>query len=94
MSIVIVGGHDRMVSEYEMICSKYKCKSKIFTQMPSNMKKKIGKPDMVVLFTSTVSHKMMNCAVAEAKRCNASIVRSHTSSASALEKILSEACMA
>ncbi len=94
MSVVIVGGHDRMVNEYETICSKYRCKSKVFTQMPSNMKKKIGNPDLVVLFTSTVSHKMMNCAVAEAKRCNANIVRCHTSSATALEKILSEACTA
>lgn len=92
MSIVIVGGHDRMVREYENICKKHNCKSKIFTQMPSNMKKKIGSPDLVVLFTNTVSHKMIKCAVSEAERSNLSIVRSHTSSASALDQILTKAC--
>ncbi|MBO5460032.1 MAG: DUF2325 domain-containing protein, partial [Lachnospira sp.] len=33
MSIVIVGGHDRMVSQYKKICKEHKCKAKIFTQM-------------------------------------------------------------
>ena len=27
MSIVIVGGHDRMVHQYKKICKEYKCKS-------------------------------------------------------------------
>ena len=26
MSIVIVGGHDRMVHQYKKICKEYKCK--------------------------------------------------------------------
>ena len=26
MSIVIVGGHDRMVGQYKKICKSYKCK--------------------------------------------------------------------
>ena len=94
MSIVIVGGHDRMVREYETICKRHGCKSKVFTQMPANMRNKIGNPDVLVLFTSTVSHKMMRCAVTEAERCNANIVRSHSSSASALEDILSKVCQA
>lgn len=57
MSIVIIGGHDRMVRQYETICKKHNCKVKIFTQMPSCLNKKIGNPDLVVLFTNTVSHK-------------------------------------
>ena len=28
MSIVIVGGHDRMVHQYKKICKEYKCKAK------------------------------------------------------------------
>jgi len=42
MSIVIIGGHDRMVRQYETICKKHNCKAKIFTQMPSCLNKKIG----------------------------------------------------
>ena len=94
MSIVIIGGHDRMVAQYKKICKTYKCKAKVFTQMSGNLSKQIGTPDLSVLFTNTVSHKMVRCAVDEANRCNASIVRCHTSSGCALEDILSQACQA
>ena len=33
MSIVIVGGHDRMVGQYKKICKSYKCKCKVFPQI-------------------------------------------------------------
>lgn len=92
MSIVIIGGHDRMVCEYKKVCKNYKCKAKIFTQMPANLNKQIGQPDLFVLFTNTVSHKMVKCAVEEAKRSDAEVVRSHSSSKSALEGILEERC--
>ena len=38
MSIVIVGGHDRMVAQYKKICKSYKCKCKVFTQMEADWK--------------------------------------------------------
>ena len=63
MSIVIIGGHDRMVCQYKKVCQKYQCKAKVFTQMSGNLSKKIGTPDLVVLLTNTVSHKMVRCAV-------------------------------
>lgn len=92
MSIVIIGGHDRMVSEYKKVCKEYQCKAKVFTQMPGNLKGQIGNPDLIVLFTNTVSHKMVRCAVAEAERGNVHVVRSHSSSKSALSDILQCAC--
>lgn len=92
MSVVIVGGHDRMVCQYKNICKKYHCKAKVFTQMSGNLKDKIGSPDLIVLFTNTVSHKMVRCAVDEAEKCNADIVRCHTSSGSALNDILEKVC--
>ena len=67
MSIVIVGGHDRMVHQYKKICKEYKCKAKVFTQMSGNLSEKIGSPDLLILFTNTVSHKMVHCAVTEAE---------------------------
>ena len=92
MSVVIVGGHDRMVRQYKQICKDYNCKAKIFTQMSAKLKDQIGTPDLVILFTNTVSHKMVRCAMTEAERCNASVVRSHTSSQNALCEILERAC--
>ena len=58
MSVVIIGGHDRMVCQYKQICKQFKCKAKVFTQMSAAMSKQIGSPDLIVLFTNTVSHKM------------------------------------
>lgn len=79
MSIVIVGGHDRMVGQYKKICKSYKCKCKVFTQMEADFGKKIGCPDLLVLFTNTVSHKMVKCALDEVG-ASTDIVRCHTSS--------------
>ena len=87
MSIVIVGGHDRMVGQYKKICKSYKCKCKVFTQMEADFGKKIGCPDLLVLFTNTVSHKMVKCALDEVG-ASTDIVRCHTSSGNALNGIL------
>ena len=88
MSVVIIGGHDRMVSQYKEICKKYNCKSKVFTQMPGDFKSKIGQADLMVLFTSTVSHIMVEGALKEAAKNNIQVERSHSSSSCALKRIL------
>ena len=93
MSIVIVGGHDRMVGQYKKICKSYKCKCKVFTQMEADFGKKIGCPDLLVLFTNTVSHKMGLSASQEAKKNNIPVARIHTSSASALKTALDQHCV-
>lgn len=87
MSVVIVGGHDRMVRQYMDICKKFNCKGKVFTQLPGNFKGQIGQADLIILFTSTVSHIMVNGAVQEAEKNNITIDRSHSSSSSALKRI-------
>ena len=83
MSVVIVGGHDRMVRQYKDICAEYGCKAKVFTQMKNGMKGSLGSPDMVVLFTSTMSHKMLRYTLNELGE-KTKIVRSHVSSGEAL----------
>lgn len=82
-----------MVHQYKKVCKNYNCKAKVFTQMAANLSKQIGNPDVIVLFTNTVSHKMVRCAVEEAGT-DTQVVRSHTSSQKALEKILDEVCCA
>lgn len=88
MSIVIVGGHDRMHGRYKEICKRHGCKCKVFTQCPANFKNQIGSPDMVVVFTATVAHKMVNVAVAQAERSGAKVCHCHSSGACALEEAL------
>ena len=36
MSVVIIGGHDRMVCQYKKICRQFNCKAKVFTQMSAS----------------------------------------------------------
>ncbi len=90
MSVVIIGGNDCMVRRYKELCKHHNCKAKVFTQPNGNLKKQIGTPDLLVLFTNTVSHKMVYAAVKESEKSTTTIVRSHSSSASALDKILKE----
>jgi len=92
MGIVIVGGNERMEQQYKQICKDYGYKPKVFTKLPSDFKRKIGVPDLVVLFTNTVSHKMVHSAVQEANRVNAGIIRCHSSSSCALKQVLSRHC--
>ncbi|MCX7921967.1 MAG: DUF2325 domain-containing protein [Clostridia bacterium] len=88
MSIVLVGGHDRMHDIYKSVCNKYGISAKVYTQMPARFDKAIGSPDGLILLTNTVSHKMVLAAVKEAKRKNIPVVRCHSSSASSLENML------
>lgn len=88
MSVVIVGGNDRMVRRYKDLCEAYQCNAKVFTQMKSGLKEKIGNPDLLVLFTSTMSHKMLRYALSETKGSDTVVVRAHTSSMEALKGIL------
>ena len=87
MSVVIVGGNECMVRQYKTLCSEYRCKAKVYPKMSGGLKN-IGTPDLLVLFTDTVSHKMIQCALCETKGRNVRIARSHTSSISALKNIL------
>ena len=90
MSVVIIGGNDCMVCQYKNLCKEYKCRAKVFTQMSGTLKDKMGNPDLLVLFTGSVSHKMVKCAMSEAKRKNTKIARAHSSSMAALRSILEE----
>ncbi len=92
MSVVIIGGNERMESQYKEICKQHACRAKVFTKMASNLRDQIGSPDLIILFTSTVSHKMVHCAVTEANRNQIRIERSHSSSANALKSILKGHC--
>ena len=88
MSVVIIGGNECMICKYKKLCKEYNCKAKVFVNYNEAMKKQIGNPDLMVLFTSTVSHKMVKCALAKTKGLDTMIVRSHSSSMAALKEIM------
>lgn len=90
MSVVIIGGNERMEGRYKDLCKEYNGKAKVFTKTKGALKKKIGEPDLMVMFTNTVSHKMVISAAHEAKGTKTHIVHAPSSSLSALRKILDE----
>lgn len=87
VSVVIVGGNERMVRRYEDLCKEYSCNARVFIETDKAIQN-FGTPDLLVLFTSTMSHKMLRLATGQAKKKNIRIARSHTSSMAALKNIL------
>lgn len=47
MSIVVIGGNERMESCYKSIAKSFGYKTKIYTKMSRKMSKSIGKPDAI-----------------------------------------------
>ncbi len=94
MSVVVVGGNDRMATRYKEICSEYKCKAKVFTQMPANFEQKIGTPDLVVVFTNTCSHKMVIRVDNKADKHDFPVAKIHNASVNALKTVLEQYCKA
>ena len=54
----------------------------------ADFNKQIGSPDLLVLFTNTVSHKMVKTALDEVDNGHTNVIRCHTSSKNALTEIL------
>ncbi|GHV83073.1 hypothetical protein AGMMS50212_04130 [Spirochaetia bacterium] len=88
MSVVIVGGNERMECQYKSICREYNCKAKVFTKIKGRLNDLIGSPDLIVLFTNPVSHMMAKTAKQKAAQENIALVQSHCGSCRALRDIL------
>lgn len=90
MSVVIIGGHERMERIYISTGEKHGCKVKVFTKMPSDLCRRIGNPDYIVMFTDVVSHKLVLSTMKISKKKNIPSFRLHNSSLQTLENALSE----
>ncbi len=90
MSIVILGGNECMVRRYKELCTEYGCQAKIFAKPVGGLREKIGKPDLMIFFTGTMSHKMLTIAMERAKGGDIKVARTHSSSMAALRSILDE----
>ena len=88
MSIVILGGNECMECRYRELCESYGCRVKIFTKPAGGLRRKMGCPDLMVFFTNTMSHNLVQGALSEVKGQRTVIERCHTSSLAALRGIL------
>ncbi len=93
MSVVVVGGNDRMATRYKEICRLFNCKAKVFTQMPADFENKLGVPDLMVVFTNTCSHKMALSVLKKSEKLDIPVARVHNASASALKSVLQQYCV-
>ncbi|MBQ9120871.1 MAG: DUF2325 domain-containing protein [Clostridia bacterium] len=89
MSVVIVGGHECMVRQYKELCNEYNCKAKVYSKMNNGLKG-LGTPDLLVLFTGTVSHKALYTVMKQIKGQKVKVARAHSGSIAALKTILRE----
>ncbi|MBH1941805.1 DUF2325 domain-containing protein [Mobilitalea sibirica] len=98
MSILLIGGHERMENIYIKKGKEKGHKLKVMSKMKTDFSKRIGNPDAIIIFTNEVSHKMVIAAESAAKKNDVAIIKCHTSSQSALKNILEEidglVCMA
>jgi hypothetical protein len=88
MSVVILGGNECMERKYKSLCHDFKHDAKVLIKPVGGVKKKLGNPDLVVFFTSCMSHKMLQGAMSELRGQNCFIEHCPTSSVSALRKVL------
>ena len=77
MSIVILGGNECMERRYKDLCQSYRCQSKVFTKPSGGLRNKLGNPDLLIFFTNTMSHKMVQGALCEIKGQNTIIELPH-----------------
>lgn len=90
MSILVVGGHERMEKDYLEMGKKLGFKTKVCTKKANKLANSIGNPDAVVILTSTVSHKICNIVEMKAKKQSIPIFRKKSSSKSAFTECLEE----
>ena len=88
MSVVIVGGNERMERRYKDLCEDFHCRAKVFTKPRGGLRDKVGSPDLMIFFTDTMSHKMLLGALSELRGGNTIIEHCPSSSVSALRKVL------
>lgn len=80
MSVLVLGGHECMEKDYKSLLREKGYNTKIYTKMPSGLKKRIGNPDAIVLLMSTISHSMAELAIRDAKRKKIPVIKVKNSS--------------
>lgn len=89
MSIVLVGGMDRLGEQYHKEAKIHGMELRIFSQASLNMASKIKNADAVVIFTNKVSHKARNEALVAAKKQGIPVYMHHACGVCTLRQCLS-----
>ena len=88
MSIILVGGMDRLGGQYRKEARLQGMDLQIFSQAASGMGAKIKNADAVVIFTNKVSHQAKNEAFTAAKKCGIPVFMHHACGVCTLRECL------
>lgn len=88
MSIVLVGGMDRLGAQYIKEAEKMGMQLKVYSQLDPKMSSSIKKADALVIFTNKISHKARNVAVSLAKDNGIPIFMHHACGVCSLRQCL------
>lgn len=88
MSIVLVGGMDRLGEQYQKEAKSHGVELRIYSQTTLKMASKIKHADAVVTFTNKVSHKARNEALAAAKKQDIPVFVHHACGVCTLQQCL------
>jgi hypothetical protein len=77
-----------MERRYKALCEAYLCEANVFTKPRGGLKSKLGCPDLMILFTGTMSHKMLHGALSEIRGQETKVEYCRSASLSALRSVL------
>lgn len=80
MTLLVVGGNERMKRDYINMGKENGYKTKVILNMSSRALNDIGSPNAIVMFTSTVSHKLKSVIETQAKKKNIPVIRHYNNS--------------
>ena len=78
MSVVLVGGMDRLGEQYRAEAKRHGVDIRIFSQDEQGISAKIKNADGVVIFTNKVSHQARNRAIKAAKNEGIPVLMHHS----------------
>ena len=88
MSVAVIGGIDRLRRLYEKKGLEFGFKVKVFSQKAPGIRKRLNGVKGLVLFTDTVSHRLVKEALMVARKQGIPVERSHSSSLNGLHRSL------
>lgn len=91
MCAAVIGGMDRLKRDYINAAKRQGIKLKVFTGKENKIAPKLGRADLVILFTNQLSHAARKDVVNYAKSNDIKVAMSHSCGVSSLRRCLEEA---
>jgi uncharacterized protein YehS (DUF1456 family) len=88
MSVVLIGGMDRLEPQYLQEAKRAGVRLRVFTVAQNNIAAKLKHADAVVIFTNKVSHRARNEAVTTARANDIPVFMHHTCGVCTLRECL------